>query len=127
MNDFILIDDDAIINLIHTKMITNLTTDFKVISFQDPEEGMNFFNSFMPEADRMYYVFIDLNMPGKNGWSILEELSETSFIDQLNIYILSSSTNKADKERADQHPHVKEYLEKPMLEHLLKEKINVAS
>ena len=121
MNSCILIDDDAIINLIHTKMIKNLPVGFEVISFQDPVAGVRFFEDFEPESGTKYYVFIDLNMPGLNGWSILEKLSDSPIIDHLDVYILSSSTNENDKERARQHPYVKQYLEKPLLETLLEE------
>lgn len=46
-------------------------------------------------------LFLDLNMPGKNGFQVLKELRSTEQFKQLPIVILSTSTDQAtiDKTR----------------------------
>ena len=50
------------------------------------------------------------------GWQFLERLENEGAVvsERLLIYILSSSVDIADKEKAEVNPHIKDYIMKPL-------------
>ncbi|UPT66859.1 MAG: response regulator [Sphingobacteriales bacterium JAD_PAG50586_3] len=61
-------------------------------------------------------VLLDINMPTLSGWEVLNKIQQfnTQTIDLLSIYILSSSIDVDDHERATEIDMVLGYLEKPL-------------
>ena len=70
--------------------------------------------------DENYTIFLDINMPEMNGWEFLNEIK--SFVSPQNttIYLLTSSINKLDKEKATHFPIINQYLSKPICKEILK-------
>lgn len=66
-------------------------------------------------------IFLDLNMPIWDGWEFLAEFSKLQIQKEINIYILSSSNNEDDIERAKQYSLVKSYHIKPVTPTKIKE------
>lgn len=60
-------------------------------------------------------ILLDINMPVMNGFEFLEALSSREEIDMnhTKIFILSSSSNPKDRERARKYP-IAGYLQKPI-------------
>lgn len=78
---------------------------FDQVALQAPE------NSNAPEL-----ILLDLNMPVLDGWGFLEKFTR-QYIDrfpEITIFILSSSVDPKDLEKAGQHPLVKGFVSKPM-------------
>ncbi len=46
-------------------------------------------------------IFLDINMPKDNGYTILQELKKTSPISEIPVIILSTSTQKKDKQTSE--------------------------
>jgi CheY-like chemotaxis protein len=67
-------------------------------------------------------ILLDLNMPILSGWEFLSQYS--LFYQQLtkpvDIYVLSSSIDDADRELALAYPFVKDFFIKPMTTSLMK-------
>ena len=59
-------------------------------------------------------IFLDLNMPNIDGWQFLEEIQKYNFINKLTIYIVSSSIDSHEIERAKQYQCVKNFISKPI-------------
>jgi len=61
-------------------------------------------------------ILLDLNMPVMNGWEFLSSFSQqyTDIARRTIIFILSSSVDPFEKERANEHPLVAEFLAKPL-------------
>lgn len=61
-------------------------------------------------------IFLDINMPGMNGFEFLEEFAKlsASLKRNCNIIMLSSSLHPDDKARAARCPHVKQFVNKPL-------------
>jgi len=61
-------------------------------------------------------IFLDLNMPGMNGWEFLDEL--TSYKEQLpgccQIYILTSSLDTSDMAKSKKYASVGGFIHKPI-------------
>ncbi|MEM6321229.1 MAG: response regulator [Bacteroidota bacterium] len=67
------------------------------------------------ETDFPKVIMVDINMPLMNGFQFVEKYLEHFQNTKENtvLYITSSSTQLSDKERAEKHPHIKGFIEKP--------------
>jgi CheY-like chemotaxis protein len=57
-------------------------------------------------------IFLDINMPVMDGWEFLDACIEENR-DTIPVFLLSSSINPADKERAMNYSQVHGFLSKP--------------
>ena len=54
-----------------------------------------------------------------NGWEFLNKAEQLITSQNTTIYLLTSSINKADMEKAKQFPLIKKYLSKPISKEVL--------
>jgi two-component system, chemotaxis family, chemotaxis protein CheY len=61
-------------------------------------------------------IFLDLNMPEMDGWAFLEALQnrEQELSGRIKIYMLTSSVDPLDQEKAARYPLVAGFLLKPL-------------
>ena len=61
-------------------------------------------------------IFLDLNMPGMDGWDFLEEYQglPTEFLQKCKLYILSSSIDPSDKSKSLSYECVADFITKPL-------------
>jgi CheY-like chemotaxis protein len=114
---FILIDDDSIQNML-CKMVIKKTfgDDTDVVSFTEPEEGIDYIKHEYTKNLSHASLLLDINMPTLTGWEVLTELKELpeEIKKNLGIYIHSSSIDTADRQQAENHPMVSGFIEKPI-------------
>jgi CheY-like chemotaxis protein len=65
--------------------------------------------------DRSYLVFLDLRLPGVNGFAVMEWLQTQRFEHHIEVVILSGSGDPCDVTSAEKHG-VTDYLIKPISE-----------
>lgn len=114
MEKIYLIDDQPIANFIMRKLLELEGYEGSIEEFTNAEEALE---EIEKNGDAL--IFLDLNMPGMNGWEFMEDLKTRNL--QPNIIILSSSTSKFDKERAKEYSFVLKYMVKPMTKEKFKE------
>jgi CheY-like chemotaxis protein len=120
---FIVIDDDAICNMMCKFSICKYFGNSPVTTFQQPEAALVAIKSQYDAAEnRPTILFLDIHMPSMNGWDFLETFARfpAAIAEHFIIYILSSSTDKSDIERASAHPLVSGFISKPITEIALK-------
>ena len=66
-------------------------------------------------------IFLDLNMPIMDGWEFLDEFGKLSEEKDIRIYILSSSVDSRDMERAKKYGMVNGFIAKPLTDAKIKE------
>ncbi|MEP6613931.1 MAG: response regulator [Mucilaginibacter sp.] len=61
-------------------------------------------------------MFVDLEMPGVNGWKVLDELDKlnNSLCKQVIVYIITASISLSDRMRALKYDFVREFISKPV-------------
>lgn len=116
--DLLIIDDDEIFLFLEKRVVT------KCNFHQNPK----LFNSATSALDwllepqnitKNVLIFLDINMPRLNAWGFLDILLAKTFAFQINVVIVSSSTDPNDFKKAKTYPMVIHYFEKPMNETFL--------
>jgi CheY-like chemotaxis protein len=88
----ILADDDEDDRLFFTDAFEELKINTKVNTFNDGVELMDYLNS--PDADLPNVLFLDLNMPKKNGIECLHEIKQNERFNDIAIAIFSTSSSE---------------------------------
>lgn len=112
-----MIDDDHIQHFCVEKSLQLQGTTKHMISFFDGEEAIIFFNQHIDDHSLLPdIIFLDLNMPHVNGWQFLKQYAsiKQNIEKQIKIYVLSSSINKEEINRAISLPEVEGFFSKPI-------------
>lgn len=115
-----IIDDDPISIIILKKNLELINITQKVVTFSNGKEAFDYFKEKYNEKEN-YFIFLDINMPEMNGWDFLNQIE--TFVKNTNtyIFILTSSMNKIDMDKANQYLLIEKYLSKPISKEILKE------
>jgi response regulator of citrate/malate metabolism len=109
-NRIVLVDDDALTNMLNRKVIQSINPDIPVEIFLDIDDALE----FLKEKDKegRCLILLDINFPGKNGWDFLDAYQQ--FEKPSKIIMLSSSIDTGDQRKAKSHPLVLDYVTKPL-------------
>lgn len=88
----ILADDDEDDRLFFTDAFSELKINTKVNTFNDGVELLNYLNS--DDAILPQVLFLDLNMPKKNGLECLTEIKSNNKFEDIAIAIYSTSSSE---------------------------------
>ena len=115
---FIIIDDDEINNMICAVTLKKISADVNIKTFLDPAAALAHIAADYanPDEDHKAILFLDLSMPVMNSWDFLQRFNQfdTAIKDRVKIYILSSSDDRRDLDKAKSDPNVIDYLVKPL-------------
>ncbi len=118
-----IVDDDPIFQMIFKMMIERVNALIAVGQFKNGQEAIDAIKNIGKDEDRIPdYIFLDINMPVKTGWDFLNELPaivDPSFISRTKVYIVSSSINPEDEEKARTYSLTEDFLIKPLSESLI--------
>lgn len=105
-----LADDDEDDRLFFTDAFEELKINTVVSTHCDGEELMNYLHN--PETVLPNILFLDLNMPKKNGFECLLEIKKEQKFDTIAIAIYSTSSSEEDIENTFVHG-ANVYIKKP--------------
>ncbi|APG60900.1 response regulator [Christiangramia salexigens] len=115
-----IIDDDKIyVNLVK-KIIEIKNLSENLLIYKNGKEALDYFKNIMENAtdeDKLPdIIFLDLNMPVMDGWEFLNEFIKikNSLNKKITLYVVSSSIDPRDLERAKSFNLVTDYLIKPI-------------
>lgn len=114
-----IIDDDKIyVNLVK-KIIEIKHLSENLLIFKNGLEALEYFKVIltnMSEEKLPDIIFLDLNMPVMDGWEFLGEFIKikNNFDKKITLYVVSSSIDPRDLERAKSFNLVTDYLIKPI-------------
>jgi CheY-like chemotaxis protein len=119
--ELLIIDDDCCHNIVSALAIKKLfrSSNVNFTCFTSSAEGLAHIMQSTASAKKTL-LFLDVNMARLNGWKILEQLDQLprAVKKHLDVYILTASPNERDRQRALRTSLVKQYLEKPLFQHL---------
>ena len=108
----LLVDDDEDCHFFHQRLLTKMNCTEKIALANDGKEAINYIhdaiagNNTLPEL-----IFLDINMPGMNGWDFLDEFEklDESVKNKIIIIILTTSIHPADKNKSLEYKTVSDF------------------
>jgi len=118
LKQVMVVDDDPISNTIVRKLSEYTGFAEEVVCFISAVDGLDFLQKAIENnQDLPSLLFLDIQMPIVNGWDFLERLGKTKQLNpfyELPIYMLTSSSEQSDINKAKQYKLVTDYIVKPL-------------
>ena len=113
-----LVDNDSDNNFFHERAIKKYDPNITVVSKTSGLAALEFLKStrnILPDI-----IFLDINMPGMNGWEFMDEynLLEKEFQNRTILLMLTNSENPDDQKKAKSFNYISEYITKPLTKEL---------
>ncbi len=117
----LLIDDDISTNFIHRKIVENTKISVDVKEITSAKEGLDYLThtgkyEHDEAAPKPGIIFLDINMPGMNGWDFIAEYKKLDEKHKARIVVvmLTTSLNPDDELHAANVAEIATYLHKPL-------------
>lgn len=123
--DILLIDDDPSVNFLNKLIIERASIQAEIKVHTDASEALEEISS---NARSPKMILLDINMPIMDGWEFAkqyEQLPEN--IRSSKIFILSSSINPTDREKANESPVIHGFYSKPLTTEIINELVQITS
>jgi CheY-like chemotaxis protein len=109
-----LIDDDSIYRMLVKRLISFGGLSHDVLEFSDGQEAYYKLRELYQLGDSLPdVILLDINMPIWDGWDFLDEFIKLGIEKFPEVYVVTSSTNHEEKEKARSYAIVKECIVKP--------------
>ena len=115
MKTVCIIDDDPIYQMLAKRLISLHQYSGVIFDYRNGNDAYLALKQMHDKGEKMPdVIFLDINMPIWDGWDFLDEIIKLGLQDLFEIYMVSSSTNPYDIEKAEQYPLIKRFLTKPL-------------
>lgn len=115
VRSILVVDDSNIIRNFIEKIFDH---KYKMLSAKDGQEAISIIDN-MPH-EKLMCVFLDLNMPGVDGFQVLEHFKNINLFDEVPVSIITGSSDKETIDRAFSYPIV-DMIQKPFNESKIKD------
>ena len=114
LNTIVVIDDDPTTGLLLERANHQVQLASRVLCFYSAVDGLDY---CMMLADQQKeapeIIFLNIRMPIVSGWQFLAQFNALGWLDT-TVYMLASSTDQMDINRAKRSAGVEDYLVKPI-------------
>ena len=117
LNCVLLIDDDKTTNTLNEMVIRKCGCAHDVKAVKNGIEALKYLksgeNGKHPKPD---LIFLDINMPGMDGWEFMEEYYklEEKYQGNIIVVMLTTSLNPDDREKALELTGLDDFMNKPL-------------
>lgn len=115
---YIVVDDDHINNFVSKLIIQKYSKEAEVQLYTDPETALDRICQLSSNEDDAHQtiILLDINMPRMTGWDFLDEFRnlQINTRNQFRIYMISSSIDPVDKQKAMDHVLLSGFFSKPL-------------
>lgn len=111
------IDDDEIYTFTIKRIISIAKFAEKTLFFHNGRVALDFFVEYMRVTESLPdVILLDINMPVLDGWQFMDEFIKMipHFGKKINVYIVSSSIDDADHQRAKDMEAISDFMVKPV-------------
>lgn len=119
----ILVDDNDIDIVVNSKLLKLANFSQNITSFNSGRDVLHFLEEDQSSlTEKTNILLLDIQMPTMGGFECLEKIMTLpeSVLSSLKVFMLSSSIDRNDIERAEKNPAILKVLEKPLDVYLLK-------
>ena len=120
-----LIDDDRIFIFAAKRILkaTNFCNNFTI--YNNGAEAIIGLKAIIKSGKNIPdLILLDLNMPIMDGWQFLDEFIKVENSKKITLYIVSSSIDPADSEKAKQYEQITDFIVKPITKDALTDIVN---
>jgi CheY-like chemotaxis protein len=120
----LLIDDDHITNYLHTIVLQDAGVVQQIQTAETVQDALTLLDAANQKLTATPdLIFLDLNMPGLNGWDFMDAYQQRKEHYSFNsvIVVLTTSVNPDDSRRANQNKTVAEFRNKPLTNEMVTE------
>lgn len=116
----LVIEDDFITMYLNRSLLESVSFCDNITEASSGDEALSYFENIekgdKPLDNLPEVILLDLNMPVMDGWEFLETFGQKfpEFVKKIKIFILSSSSDPEDHERALKEPNIAAFLSKPL-------------
>ena len=111
----LILDDSYMDSLVLKHMLVSLNVVSEIEVFGDP---LNLLNHFIEKKWKNLpgIIFLDLNLPGMNGFQFLDALNKLSSkkCSEIKVVMITSSDDPEDIRRSSDYPSIQKYIVKPV-------------
>lgn len=125
-----IIDDDEIFVYGTRRIMEEVRFCDDIVVFNNGKEAIDGMQNYLTEGKSLPdVIFLDINMPIMNGWDFLEEFTKIPNLnkEEVLLYVVSSSVDPSDLEKAKEFELVNNYILKPILPKQLHEILDALS
>jgi CheY-like chemotaxis protein len=110
-----IIDDDVVFVFVLKKMFSKIGCTSPINNAKNGHDGLEYLKH-LHENNLAFpkIIFLDINMPMLDGWQFLDEVENLTFKNQLSIYLVSSTIDSREIEKAKTYETVKKFISKPI-------------
>ncbi|GMN09727.1 response regulator [Croceitalea sp. MTPC9] len=119
-----IIDDDDIFIYGTRRIMQEVRFCDDIVVYKNGKEAIEGMQNYLKEGKKLPdVIFLDINMPVMNGWDFLEEFMSIPNLNEGDIllYVVSSSIDPADLQKAKEFKLVSNYILKPIMPKQLNE------
>tara|TARA_R110002126_G_scaffold101608_1_gene233613 strand:- start:309 stop:722 length:414 start_codon:yes stop_codon:yes gene_type:complete len=112
-----IVDDDSIYRFTMIKALESIKSSIDIMVFSDGEKAINFMlDNLDQESEIPDVIFLDVDMPVMDGFQFMEEFIKIKprVGKSITIYMVSSSIDPVDTERANNISAISDYIIKPI-------------
>lgn len=113
----LVIDDDQINNIIFEKLSAIADFADEVVTCISAVDGLDYLQNIQKNNEEPPgFIFLDIRMPIVNGWEFLERFQKfrEQYFQNTSIYMLTSSSDQSDVNKAKNFTIVSDYIVKPL-------------
>lgn len=114
----LIVDDDPILIMVCSRLMKITGFSEEVVSAREGREALQVLEDiFKNTPDHLpEVILLDINMPVMNGWEFLDDFKRLGvrFPKEIPVFMLSSTIDQADFDKAKTYPVIKGFYSKPL-------------
>lgn len=112
-----IIDDDKIFTYVLSRQMKLINFSASIMIFHNGLDALKYLKPVLESPEALpSVILLDLNMPILDGWQFLDEFTKLKPQKKITVYIVSSSIDAADHQKALQYEAVSNFFIKPITE-----------
>jgi DNA-binding response OmpR family regulator len=115
-------DDDSDDAFFFRNAVQEINSSYRLVSYSS---GVDLLDSIALDHEDHNIIFLDLNMPQKNGIECLSDIRNSQHMARTPVFIISTSNSEQHRSAA-RETGANDYIEKPSSFHVLKQRIKEA-